>query len=88
MTSSWTASNSSSRTASSTSSSSSKSLTARNSDAAERPVHTLSLEWSFAYLNYGHRERQHMFRFLTKAEGTFYFQAISSNDAALWYDRC
>ena len=63
----------------------------QSGDSGERPwelgvaAHlVLSMEEAFAYLNYGHRERQHMFRLLTKSQGTFFLQAISANDAALW----
>ena len=53
-------------------------------EAGVAPASTLSLDGAFAYLNYGHRERQHIFRLLTRADGAFNFQAISSNDALLW----
>ena len=50
----------------------------------DAPRHAYSLEYAFAYLNYGHRERQHIFRLCTKAHGAFYFQALTANDASLW----
>jgi len=53
----------------------------------DAPRHAYSLESAFAYLNYGHRERQHIFRLCTKAHGAFFFQALTANDAVLWCGR-